>query len=111
MKSKISMVASGFEHRIIGTIRRLSEASDPVEALAIDEIKAAVRAIVPHLPLTDGDLNRYIAEAKQKNSAWLIEYVLRNTGKLEKLKDGELAKGCEQMNARERLTVARKFET
>jgi hypothetical protein len=59
---------SGYELRIIGVIRRLSATYDPVEALVTDEIKAAVRAIFPHLALSEGDMAKYFADAERKAS-------------------------------------------
>jgi hypothetical protein len=74
---------SGYERKIIGAIRRLSETSDPVESLTIDEIKAAVRAVFPHLSLTDGDLDRYIADAKSpgENLIAMADSGVRNLAK------------------------------
>lgn len=93
---------SGFEIRLIGAIMRLSDTSNPVEALNIDEIKAAIRALFPHLRLTNTVLNGYIAEATRPVSASLA-------GKLRELKDRELAEECDHLNGKQRLNLAKKL--
>lgn len=59
---------SGFELRLVGAIKRLRDTNDPAESFTIDEIKAAVRALFPHLELTNLDLDRYIADADEADS-------------------------------------------